>query len=106
MKTPLSTSIKIAISAALLASLAACVVAPPRRVVVATPPPPLRVEPMPPSPSPNVFWVPGHWRWQGNQHVWVAGRWEGRRVANRWEPAHWEREGGGWAYVDGRWVRE
>jgi len=26
------------------------------------------------TPAPQRVWVPGHWEWQGNRHVWVHGQ--------------------------------
>jgi hypothetical protein len=26
------------------------------------------------TPPPQPVWVPGHWEWQGNRHVWVHGQ--------------------------------
>lgn len=35
------------------------------------------------SPPPQPVWVPGHWEWQGNRHVWVHGQyWRGG--GDRW----------------------
>jgi hypothetical protein len=30
--------------------------------------------PYAPSPHYGQVWVPGHWEWQGNRHVWVHGQ--------------------------------
>lgn len=62
---------KTALIATLMAaSLAGCIVEPvhPRR------PPPI-VEVVPVMPGPGYHWVAGHYRWYGNQWVWVPGHW-------------------------------
>jgi hypothetical protein len=61
-------------------------------------PPPTRVEIIPVAPSPNHFWVPGYWQWEGERHRWVDGRWEERRERERWVPHRWDHDEG-----DGRW---
>ena len=38
-------------------------------------PPPLRVEPVPPPPYAEAFWVRGHWHWVGARWAWRAGYW-------------------------------
>ena len=102
--------------------LAGCVAAPaPAPVVYERPPPPRvvevvpqpnpypplpppRVERVPPPPRETVFWVAGHWQWEGHGYGWVPGRYVERVVNRRWEPAHWANEGGQWVWVQGRWV--
>ncbi|MFZ6842768.1 hypothetical protein [Undibacterium sp. RuTC16W] len=27
------------------------------------------------APSPNHYWIPGHWKWHSNEWEWVKGRW-------------------------------
>ena len=55
------------------------------------PPPPRRAEIPPPAPSPQVLWKYGHWRWNGQQYVWVPGLYVQRPspTAN-WIPDYWE----------------
>jgi hypothetical protein len=73
--------------------------------VVAPPPPAYRVETVPQPPGSDVFWVSGHWRWDGGTHVWVPGLWETRRAQEVWVPAQWVRHGHEWRYLDGHWRR-
>jgi hypothetical protein len=52
----------------------------------------------------NAVWVQGAWDWQGDNWVWVPGRWvvpESRRA--HWVRARYVREYGGWRYVPGHW---
>jgi hypothetical protein len=36
-------------------------------------------------PAPQPVWVPGHWEWQGNRHVWVHGQYaRGPYHGDRW----------------------
>lgn len=37
------------------------------------PPPPVEVVPV--MPAPGAQWVAGHYRWAGNQWLWVPGHW-------------------------------
>ena len=42
------------------------------------PPPPPRHERMP-GLRPGHAWVPGHWRWNGRDYVWMRGYYEAKR---------------------------
>ncbi len=72
-------------------------------IYVDTPPPPPRSETVPPART-GFVWAPGYWSWDGNQHVWVEGRWLETRVNAKWEPEHWEQVDGRWHFVPGQWV--
>lgn len=50
--------------------LSACIVEPAR-----PPEPAPRVESPPPAPAQGYAWRKGHYRWEGNQWVWVPGHW-------------------------------
>src|SRR5437762_1218050 len=71
------------------------------RIQIAPPAP--RVEVVGMAPSPQHFWIGGHWRWEGGKHVWTPGHWEGRRAGQIWEPAHWAHWGHHWRFVPGHW---
>lgn len=73
-------------------------------VVVHAQPPPERAEVATAAPSPQHFWVPGHWHWDGRAYQWMPGHWEARRVSHVWVRGHWRRVGGGWTWVEGRWT--
>jgi hypothetical protein len=77
---------------------------PPPPVVVQTAPPPLQVEVIPIAPSPNHFWIAGHWHWEG-RWVWRPGHYVLRRVGYRWVSPHYEPRGGAFVYVGGHWAR-
>jgi hypothetical protein len=79
-------------------------VAPGGPVYVQVPPPPPRAEPAPVL-RPGQVWVPGHWRWDGRQHVWVSGQYSARRSGYIYSPARWVQVGGRWEYRQGNWVR-
>src|SRR5579872_1785641 len=70
-----------------------------------TAPPVARVETPPPPPSPEHYWVPGHWQWEQNEHVWVAGHWEAARQGQAFIQPYWEKEGNAWVFHPGRWVK-
>ncbi len=75
-----------------------------REVVVTRRIPAARTERVTVSPNPNYVWIKGHWSWQDNDWVWMAGRWaerprpgavwregeflqQGYRMI--WQPGHW-----------------
>ena len=73
-------------------------------VVIRTAPPAPRHEVIIARPSARHVWIPGYWRWQGNQHVWIGGRWElppRERVV--YVPARWEQRDDGYVFIDGQW---
>ncbi|MEJ5990233.1 thrombospondin type 3 repeat-containing protein [Ramlibacter sp. PS3R-8] len=73
-------------------------------VYVQVPPPPPRAEPVPVMRAGQV-WVPGHWRWNGREHVWIAGKYSARRSGYVYAPATWVQVGGRWEYREGTWTR-
>lgn len=76
-------------------------------VYVPVAPPPPRVEVVPVLPAERVEverWQPGHWRWSGDEHVWVEGHYVSRpRPRAEWIPGRWEQRPRGWVYIDGHW---
>jgi hypothetical protein len=65
---------KTALVATLLAAtLSGCIVAPPPPHRPHRPPPVVEVVPV--MPGPGYHWVAGHYRWQGNQWLWMPGHW-------------------------------
>jgi hypothetical protein len=76
--------------------------------VVRVAPPPPRYEVVPPLPPERVaveYWQPGHWRWNGYEHVWVPGHYAVRpRSGAVWVAGHWQQRGPGWVYVEGHWA--
>jgi hypothetical protein len=67
-------------------------------------PPAPRVEVVPTA-RPGEVWVPGHWKWNGSQHVWIAGHFQQRRAGFVYAPARWIQVGGHWEYREGAWVQ-
>jgi hypothetical protein len=76
-------------------------------IIITREPPPLRTEVIPVLPRERVeleVWQPGHWRWDGREHVWVEGHYVARpRRDAEWVPAHYDRRPGGWVFIDGHW---
>ncbi len=70
-------------------------------------PPPPRVEVVPVLPPERLaieHWQPGHWRWNGREHVWVEGHYVHRpQPRAEWIPGRWEQRPRGWVYVEGHW---
>jgi hypothetical protein len=73
-------------------------------VIAPSAPPPVREEIIPPAPSTDVVWQPGHWSWNGTQYTWVSGVYVAQpRPQVAWVPGHWDQSPNGWAWVDGYW---
>ena len=68
-------------------------------------PPQPQVEVIGVAPSPNHFWIAGHWGYYGGRYMWQGGRWEIRRPGYFWGQPTWVRYGGGWRYQRGGWRR-
>lgn len=75
----------------------------PTEVVVESAPPAPIIEEVPVARPQGQVWIPGHWWWQGNHHVWLRGHFEMERRGMAWEPAHWTAEGGRWHFAPGHW---
>ncbi len=56
-----------------------------------------------PAPSPDHFWVPGHWYWANGQYVWQAGYWGRCQPDWVWIPARYAWTPGGYVFVAGHW---
>lgn len=66
-------------------------------VIAPSTPPPVREEMIPPAPSTDVVWRPGHWSWNGTQYVWVTGVYIARPCPQvAWVPGHWDQSPTGW----------
>ncbi len=59
-----------------------------------------------PAPSPNDFYVPGHYAPDGDQVRWKPGFWTSSQPGWDWIPARWVRRPSGWEFRAGHWVRE
>ena len=61
-----------------------------------------------PAPREGYVWSGGHWQWQGNRHIWIAGNWQAARPGYTYYEPQWvEREGRrGWNYRASRWDRD
>lgn len=69
-------------------------------------PPPDRVEVIGVAPTAGYVWVPGHWRWRGNDFDWTPGHWVPvERGYRHWVPGHWTQRHNRWYWVDGYWGR-
>lgn len=73
---------------------------------VANAPPPMPREYMPPKPTDQgvVVWVPGFWKWNGENYIWLRGAYVSPPVAGQnWTPGHWVRQHGEWYWIAGFW---
>jgi len=99
----LFTGLAVMAGAAALASSAQA-----QEVFIERAPPPPRVEVIPVIPAERMereHWQPGHWRWDGHEHVWVEGRYVERpRRGAVWVPARWEQRPRGWVLIEGHWT--
>ncbi len=96
------------------------------------PPPAPQIEAQPPKASENATWVPGYWRWNGFQWLWLYGFWrvpqsdlDQEKTATApdepppakveaavvapfpdavWTPGYWHWAVGAWVWVPGRWL--
>ena len=58
-------------------------------------------------PSRDAVWIRGFWDWQGDNWVWIPGRWtvpEERHA--RWIGPRYRREYGGYRYEPGHWSNQ
>lgn len=58
-----------------------------------------------PAPRRGHVWVPGHWEWRGQRHVWVAGRHIQQRPGHHYRPVQWQQHNGHWQMQRGGWAR-
>ncbi len=70
-------------------------------------PPRVRYERRMARPSRDAVWIRGFWDWQGDNWVWIPGRWtvpEERHA--RWIGPRYRREYGGYRYEPGHWSNQ
>lgn len=71
------------------------------------PPPPMyeSIPPIPPGRGDMLTWMPGYWRWDGSNYIWIPGAYIDRpRREAYWVPARWEQRGTSWVYIEGHWA--
>lgn len=68
-------------------------------------PPAPKVETSPPAPGPNAVWIAGHWKWQVNKYIWVAGQWD-KTPQGQWVPGRWQKRPRGYVWVAGHWAKK
>jgi len=99
-----STIGALLLAGSLLGTVACATAAPRGRLYVRVGPPAPIVETRIGAPGPGYMWLPGFYRWEGRNYVWVPGRWDRPpRARATWVPAHWARDRRGWYFVEGRW---
>jgi hypothetical protein len=67
------------------------------------PPAPPEVAPPGSPPTPDSFYVPGGWAWNGTQYVWRAGYWARVQPGYVWVAAHYRWTPSGYVYIPGYW---
>ncbi|WP_394781078.1 YXWGXW repeat-containing protein [Undibacterium sp.] len=95
---------KILLAAMLTASIGAVTAPASAEIIVRVAPPPPRTEVVP-APRRGYLWVPGHWDWRGNQHVWARGTWIRERRGYVYQEPRWTEHEGRWHYQQGAWGR-
>lgn len=74
-------------------------------VIVKEQPPVPKVEVVGNPPEPGAHWIPGHWKWENNTWVWMAGRWsQPPHPTAFWAPDYWGWRPFGWVHRRGYWV--
>jgi hypothetical protein len=74
-----------------------------KQSVVPQPPPLPQQETIPLAPLPSSAWVPGYWSWN-NGWQWVAGHWaQPPPGTTTWVPGQWTPQGQNWVWLPGRW---
>ena len=68
-------------------------------------PPPPRHEAAPRARR-GMAWVPGHWEWRGQRHVWRQGYWVKARPGHHYREPRWVEHGGRWNMQPGGWDRD
>jgi hypothetical protein len=58
-----------------------------------------------PAPSPDFFYVAGHYHPEGDRPVWTAGFYAHIQPGWDWIPARWVRLPDGWDFREGYWIR-
>jgi len=79
-------------------------------ISIGTPPPPIPyyAYEQPPPPAPNWIWIPGYWRWDGEDggYHWMRGRWTpAPEPGLYWTPGYWAWNGDGYYWNGGYWGR-
>ena len=69
------------------------------------PPESQEMGPTSPQPSPNHFWVPGIWMFEGNRYQWRPGHWSPTYEGWVWVPAQYIWTPYGAVYTNGFWDR-
>lgn len=75
-----------------------------RDIYIDVAPPPLRTERQAARRDGHI-WVPGHWDWRGNRHVWVKGRYVRERAGYTYYAPRWQQRDGRWVLERERWAR-
>lgn len=70
-------------------------------------PPRIRHERRTRRPDRNAVWIRGFWHWEGDNWVWIPGRWATPdRRGVRWVGPRYVREYGGYRYIPGHWSNQ
>ncbi len=67
------------------------------------PAPPEVAPPAQPQTSPDTFYVPGHWVWNGERYAWQAGYWAKVQPGYVWVSGHYRWAPSGYIYIPGYW---
>lgn len=96
---------KLLIAAMLAGSLGSVAVTSSAAVVIVRDAPPAERAERAPQPRRGYLWVPGHWDWKYDNHVWTRGHWLKARAGYVYQAPAWEQRDGRWHMSHGAWVR-
>lgn len=96
---------KLLIAALLASSLGSITIPASSAVVIVREAPPERRAERVPQARRGYVWVPGHWDWRGNRHVWVKGKYIRNRSGYVYNAPSWEERDGRWHMSRGQWAR-
>ena len=95
---------KVIVAAMLAASLGSIATPASADTIGRVAPPELRNEMVPPARA-GRLWVPGHWEWRSNRHVWIAGTSIRERRGYVYSQPNWVERDGRWHHTRGNWRR-
>ena len=67
------------------------------------PPAPQEQAPATEAPTPDAFWMPGYYAWQGGQFAWTSGFWTNGQPGWVWTPSCYSWTPRGYVLVSGYW---
>jgi hypothetical protein len=95
---------KLVLAATLAGSIGSFAIPAAAEIVVRVAPPQARYEAVPQARR-GMVWVPGHWDWRNQRHVWVRGTFVRERHGYHYAQPAWTEREGRWYMERGNWRR-